>query len=198
MEEGRENFVSRLLNAALEYEELAGKAGPGTGASASWEEPFRVALSRYAVTATDGSSEDFTLFVNSAHLGYWVRFAEFDATEAVNVFDDAYVAELERVAERDPAEAIGLGMGTAADDLPAGFAPGTETWNELADAAMLLLDKRATRVLADAKLNYEADVDYAEAASRFSPEVRNLAFRVGYGMGMTVQSINIARLNAAD
>jgi hypothetical protein len=191
-EDDQMGLGSQLIAAALEEEKMSWDTlGPG---KASWEEPAIVALCRHAVKSTDGSSEHYTLFVDAAHLGYWVRVVEREATEAVNMFDDTNVAELEGMVEKAPAEAIELGMGRAADQMPACFAPGTEAWNELKDAAMVVLDKRATRVLADAQVDCDADVDYAEFANRFSPEIRDLAFRLGYGMGMTVDSINIARL----
>jgi hypothetical protein len=191
-EEEHGSLGSRLIAAALEEEEMSwGRLGTG---EAWWEGPSTVALGRLAFESTDGSSEHYTLFVDAAHLGYWVREAEREAAEVLKGFGDRYVAELESLVERDPAEAIRLGMGTAADGMPAWFAPGTGAWNELRDAALVVLDKRATRVLADAEVDYEAHVNYAECAKRFSPEIRDLAFRLGYGMGVTLDSINIARL----
>lgn len=127
--------------------------------------------------------EDYNLFLDAAFLGYWVRGTEREITGEINTVDAAYAADLRQRYAADPEETVTLAMTQVADALPAPFARGGGAWSRLLDFAVEILEERAVRLLAQ-----KDDFDNNAEISR---ELREFAFCVGYGYGVTVEVLGV-------
>ncbi len=130
--------------------------------------------------------EEYNLVLDAISLGYWLRQAELERDEGFNSFDLSYCEKLQKsYAEGDePDMVIKIGMVEVSQALPKPFAGGAELWEEVQSLAAEMLEQRAELILAAG--DGELDLD-----ARLSDEVRDFAFRLGYGLGVTVKALEI-------
>jgi hypothetical protein len=130
--------------------------------------------------------EEYNLVLDAISLGYWLRQAELELDEGFNSFDPSYCEELQKSYDEsdEPDMVIKIGMVEVSQALPKPFAGGAELWEQVRGLAATMLEQRAELILAagDVELDPEA---------RLSEEVRDFAFRLGYGLGVTVEALEI-------
>lgn len=168
----QDDFVTQIVNAAL------GHLG---NRSWQWSDGAEEAVAEVAASLSE-SREEHDLVLDAIALGYWIRYVERDFTE-VNIADPEFVADLRsRYGKRGAAE-ISVAMAHIATEMPAAFLRGPVLWAAVQADAGSMLEQRATLLMAqDADFDPDAEI---------SPEARELAFALGYGLGVTVESLAI-------
>ena len=109
-----------------------------------WDEIPGIAI----VKAADKLShfrEELNLVLDAIGLGYWIRRAEVDLTDGVNMFDTDHVEHLrEKFEEADePDQIITVSMNQVREALPEPFTQGSDAWKEVLDIALPNLQERA-------------------------------------------------------
>jgi hypothetical protein len=167
-----DEFVTEVLNAALEH--LRDR-------SWVWANGAEEAVADVAASLSE-STEEHEMVLDAIALGYWIRYVERDFTQ-VNIADQDFVADLRsRYRSRGSAE-ISAAMALVATDMPGAFLRGPTLWAVVQEEAGSILEQRATRLMA----RHDRFADDAA----ISPETRELALTLGYGLCVTVESLGI-------
>jgi hypothetical protein len=166
------DFVTEVLNAALEHLR---------DGSWVWADGAEEAVADVAASLSE-STEEHEMVLDAIALGYWIRYVERDFTQ-VNIADPDFVADLRsRYRSRGAAE-ISAAMALVAADMPGAFLRGPTLWAVLQGEAGSILEQRASRLMA----RHDRFADDAA----ISPEIRELALALGYGLCVTVESLGI-------
>jgi hypothetical protein len=167
-----DDLVTGMVSAALEHVR---------DRSWVWTEGAEEAVAD-AAAGLSVSVEEHDMVLDAIALGYWIRHVERDFTQ-VNVADPAFVADLRsRHRSRGSAE-ISAAMALIATDMPRAFLRGPTLWAAVQATAGSVLKRRASRRMA---LNDDFEDD-----AEISPETREFALALGYGLRVTVESLGI-------
>jgi hypothetical protein len=167
-----DDFVTEVVNAALEHLD---------NRSWQWAEGPEEAVADVAARLSESREED-EIVSDAIALGYWIRYVERDFTK-VNIADPTFVADLRsRYRSRGSAE-ISVAMALIATGMPAAFHRGPTLWAAVQADAGAVLEQRASLLM--------AQNDDFEDDAEISPETREFAFALGYGLRVTVESLGI-------
>jgi len=148
-----------------------------------WADEPAVAVVKTA-DALSNFREEYNLVLDAIALGYWIRRAELELGDGYNSFDANYASQLrEKFAETDEPDAIvKIGMNAVREGLPAPFAAGPETWNDVLAWSVSALEQRGAQILAAEEFDEDGEIP---------PERREFALGLGYGLGVTTEALGI-------
>jgi hypothetical protein len=128
--------------------------------------------------------EDYNLVLDAIALGYWIRDSEPDVIQDQLIPDKEYSDQLRDIFEKEGSEAIRIGMGQTAIDMPAAFVLGEEAWADVIRASSEALAARARLILRE---NEELDSDFPDLGD----DLRSMAIGIGYGCRLVVGVLGV-------
>jgi len=167
-----DDFVSGVMEAALEH--LRDR-------SWVWADDSEEAVADVAASLSE-SPQEHDMVLDAIALGYWIRHVERDFTQ-VNIADPAFVSDLRSRYRISGSAEISAAMALIATDMPGAFLRGPTLWAAVQAEADLILKQRASLLM-------ERDHGFEDDAE-ISPETREFALALGYGLCVTVESLGI-------